>query len=112
VKGEARLFAFPGNPVSTLVGFKKYFLPWLYKGWEVEQKETYVELAADVSFKPNLTYFAQARVSNKNGILQAVVDKGNGSGDMVSLMHVDGFVELPTGRETYHCGEVFPFIPL
>ena len=92
VKGGCVLFGFPGNPVSTLVGFKKYFLAWLYKSYGLSRPGMMVELASDFFFKPNLTYFAQARIVHEADRLMAVIEKGNGSGDMVNLVQIDGFL--------------------
>ena len=106
------VFAFPGNPVSALVGCIKYFKPWLESCLGTSSQLPYVTLASDFEFKPNLTYFAQAKLHSTNGGWTAEVIKGNGSGDMVSLAHVDGFVELPAGKTLFKAGEVYPFLSM
>ena len=35
----------------------------------------------------------------------------NGSGDMVSPTRVDGFIELPRGKENFRAGELYNFMP-
>ena len=66
----------------------------------------------DVSFKPDLTYFPEARLSvDKNGRLVAEVVRGNGSGDFVNLVKTDGFMILPQGKTVFKKGAVYPFIP-
>ena len=109
--GEKKVFAFPGNPVSTLACFHKYFVPWLYKVRGLEYQSTKVVLATEVSFKPDLDYFAQASIEqSEDGRWLATVKHGNGSGDMVSPSAMDGFVDLPKGKEVYEVGEVYDFM--
>ena len=104
------VFAFPGNPISTFVNCLAYFYPWYYKSVEVEQQEENAILANNVTFKPNLTYFLQVQLSYRFGHLIATPIKGNGSGDLASLVHTDAFIKLPTDQTEFKKGEVFPII--
>lgn len=108
---KVTVFAFPGNPVSTLSCFHKYFIPWIKKSIGKMHNSPTVILRSDIEFKPNLTFFAQAKVEFENGKIYAAISKGNGSGDMVHPAMMDGFVELPKGKSVYRAGEVYPFIP-
>lgn len=112
VKGDCCIFGFPGNPVSTLAGVKKYFEPWLKRSLGVSIDVPMVKLKNDVKFKPDLTYFAQAAIVNEGGTLYAEVLHGGGSGDMVNMGRVDGFIELPSGREDFKAEELFPFMEI
>ena len=107
------VFAFPGNPVSTLACFHKYFVPWYRKcTHQTSRPKIFAALSEDVAFKPDLTYFAQAKLCfGKDAKIYAQVVHGNGSGDMVSPTLMDGFLELPPGRTLYKAGETFNFIP-
>jgi len=105
------VFAFPGNPVSTLACFHKYFVPWLAKSLGESYKAPSVIIKSDTSFKPNLTFFAQAKIEFEEGRIFAEISKGNGSGDMVHTTMMDGFVELPSGKDVYKAGEVYSFLP-
>ncbi len=107
------VFAFPGNPVSGLACFHKYFIEWYRKTmYQSDSHMMYVALGEDVHFRPNLTYFAQARlVYGIDAKVSANVCHGNGSGDMVSPSSADGFVELPVGKDIYRAGETYRFIP-
>ena len=71
-----------------------------------------LSLASDFEFKPDLTYFAQAKIHTTKEGMQAEIIKGNGSGDMVSLAQSDGFVELPTGKTLFKKGESYPFLSM
>lgn len=110
-KEKTTIFAFPGNPVSTLACFHKYFIPWFLMSMGIDRRPMYAKLHKDVHFKPRLTYFAQAKVDFQNGEVIATVSKGNGSGDMVHPSKMDGFLELPLDRSVFLRGEVFEFIP-
>ncbi|MDA0972279.1 MAG: molybdopterin molybdotransferase MoeA [Bacteroidetes bacterium] len=112
-KGNAMVFAFPGNPVSTLACFHQYVMPWLNAcmGHDTEHRMK-VQLRNEVLFKPDLTYFAQAKISfNEEGTCEAEVIHGHGSGDLKNPSSMDGFIVLPRGKETYSAGEVYDFIP-
>tara|TARA_R110002072_G_scaffold95197_6_gene209804 strand:+ start:3583 stop:4791 length:1209 start_codon:yes stop_codon:yes gene_type:complete len=104
------VFAFPGNPISTYVNCLVYFYPWFAKSAGFELKEETVILGEDVSFKPQLTYFLQVRIDVKFGHLVAFPIKGNGSGDLASLVEADGFIQLPKEQIEFKKGETFSFI--
>lgn len=105
------VFAFPGNPLSTAVCFYKYFVPWLSASIKKNWVNQSVILSKEVSFRPSLTYFAQASIENVDGQLLATVSHGNGSGDIAHPTTMSGFVELPSGQEVFQKGMVVPFIP-
>ncbi len=110
---EKLVFAFPGNPVSTLACFHKYFIPW----WkqcigDVKPNSIKVKLAEAVHFKPELTYFAQAKLSfQADGYCYAKVERGNGSGDIVNPSRMDGFIEFPSDKPLFEAGELYDFMP-
>ncbi len=104
------VFGFPGNPISTFVNCLAYFYPWYYKSVGIEVKEETAILTEDVVFKPNLTYFLQVKLSYKFGHLVATPIKGNGSGDLASLVNADAFIQLPKGETEFKKGENFPVI--
>lgn len=108
---QKTVFAFPGNPVSTLVCYHKYFIPWLMSSINQKYNLPQVFLKNDVSFKPELTYFAQAKISFESGQLMATVAHGNGSGDMIHPTKMDGFVELGAKKSVFKSGELVTFIP-
>ena len=110
-KERKTIFAFPGNPVSTFVSCMKYFYPWFQKSTGVSYKnKNFAILAKDFNFTPDLTYFLQVRLENKNGQLLAHPIAGHGSGDLANLIDNDAFIELPTGKQLFSKGEVFPLI--
>lgn len=110
-KGSKTVFAFPGNPVSTFVGCMKYFYPWYKKSVGLDHNNNnFAVLEKNFSFKPDLTYFLQVKLVNKQGVLLAVPLEGHGSGDLANLVDNDAFIELPTGKQIFNQGEIFPLI--
>lgn len=111
INNKTVVFAFPGNPISTYVNCLVYFYDWYKKSVGIEPIDTKAILAEDVDFRPTLTYFLQVKLVNENGVLKAYPIKGNGSGDLASLVHTDGFIQLPKTKElTFKKGKEFPVI--
>ena len=110
VKGQKSVFAFPGNPISTYVNCLVYFYQWIANSIGFELREEKVVLKQDITFKPNLTYFSQVKVENNKGEQFAYPVKGNGSGDLVSLVEADGFIQLPKDKTIFKKGEIVTFI--
>jgi molybdopterin molybdotransferase len=111
-KDHCTVFAFPGNPVSTMVCYLKYCEPWLRKSFGLNAENTLMAvLSEDVSFNPDLTYFMQAKIRvSRDGLLEAVPMQGHGSGDLANLVDVDAFIELPRGKRIFEKGTAYPFI--
>ena len=107
---NCKLFAFPGNPISTFINCLAYFYPWYYKSVNLKVEQETAILAENVSFKPDLVYFLQVKLSTKNGNLIATPIQGNGSGDLASLVHADAFIQLPNDKSEFKSGEVFKII--
>lgn len=111
-QGDAKtIFALPGNPVSSFVCTYVYFKYWLAQSLQITPKKVYAQLTSEVQFKPNLTYFLQAKLEvAHNGTVLAHPLKGNGSGDFASLVYTDGFLILPQGKTVFEKGEVYEVI--
>jgi len=110
-KKNTVVFAFPGNPVSTYVSCLRYFQPWYKKSVGLDAtNKNFAILDQDYTFKPNLTYFLQVKLTNKNGSIYATPLTGHGSGDLANLADVDGFLEIPKGKDLFLKGAVFNYI--
>ncbi len=105
------VFALPGNPVSTFLCFYRYIRPWMLRAMQVTPQFLQAELASEVRFGQPLTYFLQVSVQQKDGKLLAIPVAGHGSGDLVNLKNVHGFLELPATENQFNAGQSFPFIP-
>jgi molybdopterin molybdotransferase len=107
-----KIFALPGNPVSSFVCVYMYLQFWLQKSLGIEQEVLHVKLKNDVEFKPDLVYFLEATLeSNPDGTLSAEAIRGNGSGDFANLVKTDGFLILPQNKSHFFANEVYPFVP-
>jgi molybdopterin molybdotransferase len=104
------VFSFPGNPVSTYANYHIYFLPWLRKSLGLESVEEHVVLGKAYSNTTALTRFVQVKTKNKKGVVWAKEVRENGSGDLTSLAHSDGFICLRPREMAYKKGESVPFI--
>jgi molybdopterin molybdotransferase len=104
------VFGLPGNPVSSLVCLIRYVVPALATAIGSRLVETKTaELAAEHSLKPALWFFLPVRLRNDEATLKAEPQPTRGSGDFVSLLGTDGFVELPPGPAHYAAGRQFDF---
>lgn len=86
------IFGFPGNPTSTFANFHVYFLAWLNKSLGQSNPEIQVFLDEDFENTTDLTLFLRASVGIVSGGLHAKLIDGNGSGDLTSLTHANGFI--------------------
>ncbi len=105
------VFALPGNPVSSFVGFHRYIRPWLMSQLGISVGQTqYAQLSEAYTFLPDLTYFLLVEAMYAtDGRLLAKPIPGSGSGDLANLLSCNGFLELPAERSHFDRGEVFPF---
>ncbi len=103
-------FALPGNPVSSFLCTHRYFIPWLKRSLQQELKpQPRAALSKDFTFKPDLTYFLQVRISyDSEGRMLAEPVEGHGSGDLANLVDSEAFIELARGKDLYKAGEVWP----
>jgi molybdopterin molybdotransferase len=100
----------PGNPVSALVCLLRYAVPALGTmiGARPTQPER-VSLGGAFQVRPPLAFFlpVQLELSPTLGLV-AMPRPTRGSGDFISLLGTDGFVELPPGPREVPAGELAP----
>ena len=113
IEDHTRVFALPGNPVSTFVGFNRYVRPWLIRSMGSQPFQPLLaSLTEDFLFHLPLTYFLQVKINtNAAGKLIARPVDGHGSGDFANMLRADGFLELPEEKNHFRTGEVYNFIP-
>jgi molybdopterin molybdotransferase len=101
-RADGRLvFAFPGNPISTLTCFWIYFLPWLLGNQLILSTIPVANLPAS---NPKLDQWLPVKI--KGG--QAETLKNNGSGDLFHWKFADGLVWQKAGSTD----QSLPFFPL
>ena len=95
--GQTSVFALPGNPLSTLTCFHRYGIPALDKMLGLPALPAYrVVLSEAFTFPPFLTCFLPVSLTlSEAGLLRAKPRLPSNSGDFVSIVKSDGFVELP-----------------
>jgi molybdopterin molybdotransferase len=107
------IFALPGNPVSTLVCTSRYVIPSLLEAMGLRSKPPVrVPLAETIEFDPDLTCFMPVEfVFPEAGGIAAQPKPTNTSGDFVSLVGTDGFVQLERGQDRFPRGHACEFFP-
>jgi molybdopterin molybdotransferase len=97
------VFGLPGNPVSTLVCLIRFVIPALIAAAAAARvSQERLALSAPVSFDLPLALFMPVSVvPDQWGRVWAKPRPTNTSGDYISLVGTDGFVELPAGPNTY-----------
>jgi len=101
------VYALPGNPVSTLVCLHRYVIPGLLQAMGlVSPGIEHISLQADMKTHSDLTVFTPVALHNEKGLTRAVPRPTQGSGDFISLLGTDGFVELPAAKGMIPAGTV------
>jgi molybdopterin molybdotransferase len=111
---NTRVFALPGNPVSTLLCVVRYLIPWLKESLGLEHAiQPKVKLLKSIVFNAPLTFFVPVKLTANQEIpiLEAYPLPGNGSGDFANLLDADGFIELPENENEFQAGHFFTFWP-
>jgi molybdopterin molybdotransferase len=108
-RGQA-VFGLPGNPVSTLICLVRFVIPAIIIAMGTRRPAAErIGLAKSVHFDLPLAYFLPVVVQiDEWGRPWASPRPTNTSGDFLSLIGTDGFVELPPGPVTYPKGFVAP----
>jgi molybdopterin molybdotransferase len=111
---KTRVFALPGNPVSTLLCVVRYLIPWLKESLGLAHTtQPKVKLLKTIVFNAPLTFFVPVKLTANPEIpiLEAYPLPGNGSGDFANLLDADGFIELPENENEFQAGHFFTFWP-
>ena len=109
---ERLFFGLPGNPVSCLVAFALFVAPAARKA--SGQSESLfapvvnVRTTAPLKGTADRRDYLRARVISRNGELQAVPMKAQGSGVSTSMVQANGFVILDAGTTAVNAGALLP----
>ena len=114
VGARTHFFALPGNPVSSLVTFKLFVEPALY-AWHHGQPPV-LELPAIAANrfqrKPGRMEFLRARLWSEQGELKAEALAGQGSHQIGTLRHTNGFIRIGEDSGGFAAGERVTVLPL
>jgi len=105
------VFAFPGNPVSTLACAARYLLPWIQsqQGLSISQ---WVEVDEEITLQEKLTQFIPVRYATDRQTSTLSIIRNQGSGDFSALSGTCGFIEVPRGSDVNGAFNRFRFFPL
>lgn len=93
-KDSKLVFGLPGNPVSSMVCFYRYIIPYLNKKTGFKTNFEKVFLSEDFKHSHGLTSFLPVKITLEDGLKKASIIKNNGSGDYYSISKSDGFIEV------------------
>jgi molybdopterin molybdotransferase len=103
------VFALPGNPVSSFMCARRYFIPWLRQSLGlVAMDNVYAALTQDYIYTSPLTYFLQVQLYQEGATLMARPITGHGSGDFANLIDTQAFMELPKDQNNFKKGDILP----
>lgn len=105
------VFAFPGNPVSTMVCATRYFVPWLKRELSAVLPPIEVTTNKPVAGHPTLSLFEPVTLATKDSDMCAILAEHHGSGDFSALAGTDGFIEIPANKDQKETGSRFRFYP-
>jgi molybdopterin molybdotransferase len=104
------VFSFPGNPVSTFLNYYLYFVPWYGKIMGLSRVTPNVKIDRKLENHSDLTIFKGVSLQINDGCLIASIAENTGSGDLVHLSAIHGFIQLEPRTEPYEKGCLVPFI--
>lgn len=106
---KSAVFALPGNPISTLTCLHHYVLPALHEASGGDPlKPRFAQLAGTAVGHPCLTVLLPVALDANN---RATPRPTNNSGDLVSILDSDGYIELPPATEPFDPQRAFPYTP-
>lgn len=114
MKGDSqRVYALPGNPVSALVCLYRYVIPHILKSLNISELPKYHSInQQEIKFKKSLVLFQPVKInSSPEGLLEANIIKGNGSGDYSSLAQTSGFIQISPNDKDKSIGSSLPYYP-
>lgn len=106
------VFGLPGNPVSTLVSYKRFVEPAIYaiSGREIPQPY-YFPLGDAKDKRTDLEECMQGTLVHDRGQTVIIPMSHHGSGDFVNVRYSSGIFIHPADREEMEAGENVAFFP-
>ncbi len=108
------VFGLPGNPVSSLVGFRLFVSTAIAlmcgKANAIESSPQLAELSREHETRGDRpTFWPSRRISSPDCSLIVEPLIWNGSSDLVALGKAEGLIEFPAGGKVHDAGTEFPF---
>ena len=105
------VFAFPGNPVSTLACAARYLLPWIQSQQGIYHTQ-WVEVNEEIKLLEKLTQFIPVRCATDGAYSALEIIRNQGSGDFSALTGASGFIEVPSETDVEGPLSRFRFFPM
>ncbi len=105
------VFGLPGNPISVTATSAVHFVHWLTLSGLIAPTQLEAVLSADIQFDRPLTYLLPVSTRIIAGVMNAVPVNFNGSGDVLSLSKIDGFLQLDAEQSHFLKGNLYPYHP-
>jgi molybdopterin molybdotransferase len=106
--GGPAVFGLPGNPLSTVVGFRFFVTPYLRRRLgRPDEKPRRLRIAADAPKPEGLRCFFKARVESERVRMM----EGQASFRIEPLLRADAWAVLPEDGETAKAGELVDVYP-
>lgn len=105
------VFGLPGNPISVTATSSVHFITWLKMSKLLAENQLEAVLSSDIQFDRPLTYLLPVSMRIISGVMNAIPVQINGSGDVLSLSKIDGFLKLDANQDHFKKGNVYPFYP-
>jgi molybdopterin molybdotransferase len=106
---DCAVFTLPGNPLSTLVALHHYVIPAIEHAMGAPEKHSThsVQLVDPIKTRDDITVFLPVQLEANN---TARSNPAQNSGDLVRILHSDGYIALPpTIKGTYPAEQCFEF---
>ena len=113
--GDKVVFGLPGNPVSVAVSFHLFARPALLQmqgASEIHLPRLRVYAARAVKGAPPRRSHQPARLSVRDGRIEAEPLKWSGSSDLIAFMRADALIVVPEDRASLDEGELVEVISL
>ncbi|MFT4986794.1 MAG: molybdopterin molybdotransferase [Glaciecola sp.] len=106
-----KVFALPGNPMSSISCTLNYILPYIRKSLGLAALcHVNAKLKTKVVFKPKLTRFMEAFAKiDSSGQCWISPLKSNGSGDYTELVKSNAMLILPADEDSFEPGQLVKF---
>ncbi len=104
------VFALPGNPLSTLSCLHHYGIPAIHSAQQAVPRPNLriIRLCKSVRVPETLAVFMPVKLEEAN--LATPIPPQN-SGDLVSILQSDGYIQIPAGTAEADCNTDYPFQP-
>ncbi len=107
---NSKVFAFPGNPLATYVGYQFYFRQWLHQSLGEKLQFSVCTLGKSLPGNPKISQFVPVEINKENG--EAFPIRNNGSGDLFSLSQTEAFLLVPRREGEIQAGEKLQLIEM